>query len=75
MAQMYFNAKGATHTLRILPYDSEDVWEALVDGSEYYYFEAHQDSEIWQLFSLAISAYLGYRDGAEVERRDWHESG
>jgi hypothetical protein len=72
MAEMYFNAKGATHSLRLRIYDADGgVWEALVDGTEYYHFEASLETEIWELFGLAVQAYNGYRGETETERTAW----
>jgi hypothetical protein len=71
MTDMFFNARGSTHSLRLLHKPDDDVWEALIDGSEYYHFEAPEDAEVWELFSLAIDAYMGYVGDAGTRRIDW----
>ena len=69
MAELYFNAHGKVHSLRLL-YDSDGlVWEGLVDGAEYIHFEAAEDAEIWDLFNLAVSAYAEYRKNDQLELR------
>ena len=71
MTDMHFNANGSTHSLRLVYQSERLVWEALVDTDDYMYFEAPEDAEIWDLFSLAINAYIGYIREGDLERKDW----
>lgn len=60
MSELYFNHAGATHSLRIRAVDVADnviIYEALVDGRVYVFWEAPPDLEVWDLFSCAINAY------------------
>jgi hypothetical protein len=65
MAELYFNFRGRTHTLRVRPQDhapnEPTVWEGLVDGLHYVYAELDLDLEdgtqVWNLFEALINAY------------------
>jgi hypothetical protein len=70
MAELHFNARGATHSLRLINRDEDGVWEAMVDTDDYVYFEAPEDAEIWYLINMAVAAYVEYRDNYETERRE-----
>ena len=65
---IWFRANGEEHSLRILRVDKKadaddhdiSVYEAMVDASEYIYFE-HDESkpgEVWDLLSETIAAYI-----------------
>lgn len=75
MTDIWFNVRGGTHHLRVLPVDRKPggvtVWEALTDGWEYTYFEGHDDIEVWDLIELAVESFLDYRVDDGVVRRGW----
>lgn len=75
MSEIFFNVDGKTHHLRILPVDSKPpdvtVWEAMVDGSSYTYFEGHHDIEVWQLIELAVQSFLEYRMDDRLIKTRW----
>lgn len=77
MSDIYFNARGQTHHLRILPVDEKPggitVFEAMTNQTEYTYFEAHAEIEIWELIELAIQSYLDYRVDDEIVKTQWRE--
>lgn len=76
MVNLFFNLGGTTHSLRLREIDQKpdeiSVWEGLVDGSEYVFFEAKLDPfgdppEVWELFELAIESYLNYTKNTTTE--------
>lgn len=77
MSDIYFNALGQTHHLRIVPVDEKPsditVYEAMVDRASYTYFEAHSGIEVWEMIELAVQSYLDYRVDDEVVKTRWRE--
>ena len=75
MSDLFFNHGGKTRTLRVLPVDEKPngvtVWEAMVDSDSYTYFEAAHGAEIWELFGLAVDAYLEYRVDETITTIKW----
>ena len=71
MSDLLFNHGGRTHSMRLRPVDVEPgevaVFEALVDGATYVHFEAPEDAEVWDLFRLAVEAYVGYREDIDKQ--------
>jgi hypothetical protein len=78
MSDLFFNASGKTHTLRVLPVDEKPgditVYEAMTDSEAYTYFEAPHDTELWALFELAISSYLEYRVDNKTVQTRWRDN-
>lgn len=74
MVDMQITSRGDTHTLRLLLTDSEaGVWEALVDGDDYFYFEADQHTALWQLFGIAARSYDEYIGEQQVLKTEWRK--
>lgn len=72
--ELFFNHSGNTHSLRLRRADDGPgfiVWEALVNGAQYTFFETgpEGDVDVWDLFSRAIDAYVTERDTDGVETR------
>jgi hypothetical protein len=74
MSDLFFNIDGKQHYLRIRPnLDETDhgtqVYEALIDGREYTFFEVALDGfgtvDVWSLFEAAIAAYRAEKAEAE----------
>lgn len=71
---IWFNIEGRTHSLRILGVDEKAehviVYEAMVDTSEYIYFEAERGASEWAVIGAACEAYVRMlEDDEEVNRR------
>ncbi len=77
MSDLWFNYKHETHHLRLIPVDYKPddiiVWQATTDHSEYTYFEAYDELEIWELMELAIAAYRVYRADNTITGLKWRE--
>ena len=80
MTDLYFNFGGESHFIRIRAnLDSTDrgtaVYEGLVDGREYVFFEVDLDNagevEVWSLFERAIAAYRAQCSETEIKRSEW----
>lgn len=79
---LYFNLNGKTHYFRLRVVDHKDkdvdVWEALVDGREYVFFESQIDPngegpQVWELFELAIQSYLDYGKDETTVKTRWRD--
>jgi hypothetical protein len=75
MTGLYFNHEGRTYSLRLrcVEDEADAVWEALVDGATYLYFEAPVNTEIWTLFGYAIAQFVEYRSSTEVVTSEWRK--
>lgn len=77
MSEIYFNAKGKTHHMRIVPVDEKPgqitVYEAMVDSASYTYFEAHCEIDVWELIELGIQSFLDYRVEDDIVKTKWRD--
>lgn len=80
MSDLHFMLNGEQHYIRIRGnLDTTDrrttVYEGLVDGREYVFFEVDLDEagrvDVWSLFERAISAYRAQCEQTEVKRTEW----
>jgi len=74
MTDLFFNYGGKTRSLRLRS-DIENgdvtVYEALIDTTDYVWFEAPTVVEVWDLFELAIAAFREYRVNEGIEKIEW----
>ena len=82
MTELHFNVNGKTHFFRLRIIDNKPegvaVWEALIDGREYVFFESKidpdgEDPQIWELFELAIEAYLDHSKDETITQTRWRD--
>lgn len=81
MPDMMFNFSGKSHHMRVLAVDKKDtgatVYEALVDGREYVYWEADpdvvDDLNAWSVFAGAIRAYLSHEQDDSTTQTRWRD--
>lgn len=79
---LYFNLGSESHYLRVRAgLDSTSrgtqVYEALMDGRVYVFFEVELDIDgtvdVWSLFEAAIAAYRAQRADDSVTKTEWRE--
>lgn len=81
MTDLHFTHGGKSHSVRVLSVDDKPsgavVYEGLVDGREYVYWESDPDASgevtVWNLFRDAIDAWLEHQQDDSQTKTRWRE--
>lgn len=82
MTDLHFLFNGEQHYIRLRPGLDQTprgtvVYEGLIDGREYVFFEVDLDRQgevdVWWLFEAAIAAYRAQVVETQVTRTEWRD--